>query len=483
MSYSLKFIIRDDKPSKIGLCPIYLRYTFNRKFKNISTGYNISTDYWDKIQGEPTSKYKDKEKIIPVITKLKGKVQSLVNDFRLYEERFPTVEELIEKINKGKLENEGLEILYKEFIEFKSGKYVENSTVRVYNDTWKKWTDFETLTNKKYTIRDLNIKTLDEFRSFLISLELQPNSVGKFIKTMKSFIKVLQVYKKLDVPIDYKEVKVDRKDGQFEVFTKKEIEILKKSVVFSHYEKIEIGEDYLNPYKLTEEESLVGRIMVFLCSTGLSYVDFLRLTINDIIIEEKEYDTNRGINIKITRQKLKSNDVCVIPILEDTLDNLWVEIGGIKSSYRTYGGFSFDEKIDIFKNYLKIIGKDETGNLKSYLFPQYPKLFRYVPNQTFNNEIKKVCQKIGMDTKVKVVKTIKNKIVEEIVPKYTRISSHTGRRTYITMSLDQNIRPDIVMKTTGQKKFDTLKKYTKITDKYINKEYTQKVKTRPDEQI
>jgi len=32
MNYSLNYVIRDDRKNSKGLCPIYLRYTFNRKW-------------------------------------------------------------------------------------------------------------------------------------------------------------------------------------------------------------------------------------------------------------------------------------------------------------------------------------------------------------------------------------------------------------------------------------------------------------------
>lgn len=101
-------------------------------------------------------------------------------------------------------------------------------------------------------------------------------------------------------------------------------------------------------------------------------------------------------------------------------------------------------------------------------------------NKVFNREIKEVCRKIGITSQVKKVKIVKNKTIETVVPKYSLISSHTGRRTFITLSLNQNIRPDILMKTTGHKKFETMKRYTKITDKYVNKEFSDKIKLSPD---
>lgn len=479
MSYSLRFIIREDKPNKQGQCPIYLRYTFNRKYKNISTGYVIPSNSWNKEEGVPKSKYKDKQVVISVLDKKKVEVNSIINNFRLREERFPNCDELIENLIKGKLENDGLDSLYKEFIEFKKGKNVENSTVGIYNYTWKKWKSFEELKNKKFTIKELHTSLLEDFKTYLMSLELQPNSIGKYIKTLKTFLNYLIVYKKLEVPIDYKEIKVDREEGSFEVFTKRELEILKKAVSVSRFEQKNYELD--NEYNLTSTEHYVGRIMVFLCSTGLSYVDLSRLMLSDFVIEEKDYETQTGINIKITRQKLKTNDICVIPILDDTLDFLWVETLGYYSDRRgVFGSYSFEEKVGIFKRHINFIGLEKNIDLRKKLFPQFPKLFFPISNQVFNREIKEVCRKIGITSQVKKVKIVKNKTIETVVPKYSLISSHTGRRTFITLSLNQNIRPDILMKTTGHKKFETMKRYTKITDKYVNKEFSDKIKLSPD---
>jgi hypothetical protein len=68
------------------------------------------------------------------------------------------------------------------------------------------------------------------------------------------------------------------------------------------------------------------------------------------------------------------------------------------------------------------------------------------------------------------------------VPKYEMITSHTGRRTYITLCLEQGIRLDYLMSTTGHKKLDTMKKYTKIPHKRVGMEFIEKVKEKPQQE-
>ena len=83
----------------------------------------------------------------------------------------------------------------------------------------------------------------------------------------------------MDVPPSFRRVVVDREEKKdFQVLTRSELEDIKREVFFSRY----YGK---NKYDLTERQILIGRILIFLCSTGLSYVDFDKLTINEINID------------------------------------------------------------------------------------------------------------------------------------------------------------------------------------------------------
>lgn len=49
--------------------------------------------------------------------------------------------------------------------------------------------------------------------------------------------------------------------------------------------------------------------------------------------------------------------------------------------------------------------------------------------------------------------------------KYEFLTSHTARRTFVTLSLEKGMRPEIVMNITGHKVYATFKKYIKLTSK------------------
>jgi len=57
-----------------------------------------------------------------------------------------------------------------------------------------------------------------------------------------------------------------------------------------------------------------------------------------------------------------------------------------------------------------------------------------------------------------------------IKPKYELVTSHMGRRTFVTLSLEKGMRPEIVMKITGHKDYKTFKRYIEITDKVKHQE-------------
>lgn len=477
MKFSLTFIIRDDRINQKGLCPIYLRYTYDRKWKNLPLKYSIEPQFWDKENSSVSKKYSNHNHLKKRMYEFEISVRNKIDEFFLEYKIYPSIsdlEKLIQQSPKKKNENSlnqshpSLKSLYDDFVIYKTKNYVKQSTLNIYKYTWDKWILFENSSSPK-SLMDMNEKTLSEFVVFLLNLNLQKNSIGKYIKTIKTFLRYVSQKLEMNVPVSFQRVKVDREDKtDFQVFTKEEFENLKREVFFSRYYKI-------NKFQLTEREILIGRIMIFLCSTGLSFVDFDRLTINDIYVERDNLETDKiYLNIKIHRQKLNTTEVCIIPIIDLTID-LLIEMVGLP---HTFYGSQNDEnlelefKIKIFSTLLKKMKKGE-------IFTKHqPRIFPKVYVQDFNKEIKLLLCKIGMIQKVKIRKQVKNNIEEKVIEKFNLITSHTGRRTYITSCLQQGISPHILMKTTGHKKVGTLLKYNQETDLNIFREFENKIKTK-----
>ncbi|APG59021.1 site-specific integrase [Christiangramia salexigens] len=83
--------------------------------------------------------------------------------------------------------------------------------------------------------------------------------------------------------------------------------------------------------------------------------------------------------------------------------------------------------------------------------------------QKFRDYIKEACKEVEMDEIITKTSFIGNKRIEEKFKKHEMISTHTARRTFITISLDKGMRPEVVMSITGHKSYSSFKKYIKLS--------------------
>lgn len=86
-----------------------------------------------------------------------------------------------------------------------------------------------------------------------------------------------------------------------------------------------------------------------------------------------------------------------------------------------------------------------------------------ISNQKTNEYLKELCKKAEINEIVKTVRYRGNEAIVSREPKYKLIGTHTARRTFVTLSLEKGMRPDIVMSITGHTDFKTMKRYTAIT--------------------
>jgi len=146
-------------------------------------------------------------------------------------------------------------------------------------------------------------------------------------------------------------------------------------------------------------------IMVFLCNTGMRYSDFTSI------------DFERDVNI--------SGSVYTI----------------IKNAIKTRNRFEValnDRAVEIWKKY--------NFNFKPHF-----------PSQVFNREVKDMLKHYNILTKeVLILKYYRGKEIKSNEKKHDHISSHTGRRTFITNCVKKNVPLHRIMAMTGHKKLDTL---------------------------
>jgi len=476
MKYSIKFILRHDLINKSGKCPICLRYTYNRKLKNLPLKYTIEPEFWDNETSTISRRYENINKLKKLMSDFEGKVIDLLEDYFYHHKEYPSVDKLnnllisSEEDLSSKVETKSVKSLFDNYVLYQKNNKIdgiEKSTISIYYQTWEKWSSFEKLNGKVRELNEMNERSLTEFKDFLSNQGLQLNTIGKYIKTIKSFLNFISNHLEMDVPPSFRRVKVNReRKKDFQVLTKSELEDIKREVFFSRYYR-------KNKHDLNERQILIGRILVFLCSTGLSYVDFDKLTINNIHVDYDKLTKEKSIFLLVHRTKLKSTENCIIPILDITIDLLSDMLGIPNEFLESRKDEPTDERIkmDVLESLLKKMKKGVK------LTDHQPRIFPKVLVQDFNKEIKDLLNVIGLNYMVENNKKLKGKVVDKLCKKSELISSITGRRTYITLCLEQGISPYILMETTGHKKIETLLDYNINSKINIIKEFRSKIKT------
>jgi len=109
---------------------------------------------------------------------------------------------------------------------------------------------------------------------------------------------------------------------------------------------------------------------------------------------------------------------------------------------------------------------DANPRLKA-LLDKYEWTIPKITNQKFNEYIKEACKIVGINDLVK--KTVYRGTEKDIdiYEKWELISSHTARRTFITLALQRGMTYKAVMKITGIKKIEILMLYDKVDDKEL----------------
>jgi site-specific recombinase XerD len=98
------------------------------------------------------------------------------------------------------------------------------------------------------------------------------------------------------------------------------------------------------------------------------------------------------------------------------------------------------------------------------ILERYPDGLPKLSQQKFNDYVKELGQHCGIDKPTLVVRYRGSKRSQETVPKYELLSSHTGRRTFVTQSLERGMGLEVVQKFTGHKDLKTVMRYAKVAD-------------------
>jgi site-specific recombinase XerD len=244
---------------------------------------------------------------------------------------------------------------------------------------------------------DLNF--YEAFSSYLYKLGHNDNSVGKTIKTLKTFISAAFDH---DLHLN-----MNFKKKWFKVISNDVDEIYLSETEIVHFFDADVS-------GLPEAEQLerVKKIFVFGCWVGLRFGDLSKLSPNHVT---NSLNGTRKM-IRITTEK--TGEDVMIPLLP-MAEEIW----------NSWGGFP----------------------------PKAPH------NVEFNRLIKIIAEQAKINTPVQQRNTIKGKVEIKWVPKYKMVKAHTCRRSFATNLYLKGVESRTIMAATGHKTEKAFLKYIRVS--------------------
>jgi site-specific recombinase XerD len=403
MKYS--FFLKEPKGEKDTL--ILFSSYFKKEGKKFvySTGENIKPSNWDKINKFPIQKGKDKS----------PDYESIKSQLNRYSDLF------LQLVNRYKMANEVLtsKELKKAFDEeFKKAITGKNIFFDAYDLFMKEKTEskeWSPSTIKRYKNIKNHLQEFEKKKKFPLNFNAIDKTFYSEFTTYclddlehinNTFLRNLGLFK------TFMFWAIENKytyNTTFKTFNSGKKNILKKVIT----EQIALSIDDLNKLMEKEFESKkldkVRDVFVFACVTGMRFGELSLINKtnvqNDEIVLKEEKDT--------------SKEARRIPLT----------------------------------------------NLSRYILLKYDYSLPLIANQKQNEYIKEVFQKMEYTHLVQRV-TVKGKenVIKEI-PFHDRISTHTARRTFITMMKDKGKSDKLIAKITGHKDMKTLNQYYQVEGK------------------
>jgi len=132
-----------------------------------------------------------------------------------------------------------------------------------------------------------------------------------------------------------------------------------------------------------------------------------------------------------------------------------------------YSNYSKVKKNDIRDGFINVIDvKDKSKSLSiplniysNEILEKYEYCLPAISNQKFNDYLKELFLKMDYTEIIKKTMRYGNDIIETESPLYERISSHTARRSFITIMKNEGVPDKVIMSYTGHKSIEVFNNY------------------------
>lgn len=400
---SVTFSLKE--PNSKEKTPVILFFRYDSQRIKIYTKQSIEPLFWDKTKNRVKNTIKvNSQKINEQLKEMESLLFELFDKFIEHYQRKPLPQELKNIFQKEYFEKvpQFSKIKEKTFFELFE-EYIENKKVE--NPSTTTYRKYEQVRNCLLEFQKISKKTLTAE-----SMGLQfRNEYLQFLQDERNFAQTtiyrhMKFFKTVLLYIEALGYKINPQIKISGYLPKDEVS---ERIALSGKELAEMESlDLSNSPRLDQvrDRFLIG------CYTGLRFSDFVRL--NKSNIEDGKY-------ILIRQQKTQQN--ITIPF--------------------------FDNVKRIFEKY-------------NYEMP------RPISEVNFNlylKEVAKLCDTLREP--YETLKTIGGKRVKIQTPRYEQVSTHTARRTFVTLNHAKGVELDALMIATGHANIKTIRNYVKLNDK------------------
>ena len=414
---TIKFYL--GKEGKKGEALIFMVYQKSGKKFKVSTKENVMPKYWNsktqKVRSSSNSSAINEE-----LEKMKAKLEKVVRELRRDNEDFD-VKDVKNRYLGEEQNNKGVG-LFEYFEKFLVKKDASNKrkTLKEYETVINDLKEYEEHYKEKLTFEKLDDDFLSKYLKMLYEKKGNvTNTASKKVSTLKTMLRDASKAKvnsksnvRVNMNMDFMDFKVDKVKTRKIFLTKEELLHLYK-------------------FDLTSSPRL-GRVrdkFCFACFTGMRYGDLNQLK-EEWIVERK----NDGKSFNALQYKD-----------EKTKTDIFIPLHSLA--------------IEILEKYRKLKSEANEGEKWDYIFP-------CITPQKYNEYLKELGEKVGMNQSVSVKKYMGKKTEEKFYKKYELLSSHAARRTFIIISLMQGMKPEVVQKIVGHKDMRTMMGYVTILDSW-----------------
>lgn len=399
----VKFFLekRNDKATgKLIIKNVPIRFSLSYGGRYMSfTGHRIDSGLWDK--GRVKSSHSHASQINKALSDLKKELEDLC--YQAWDKNINITNRYIStNLKKNQESDKGFFEHMDQFIEQGEKKW-QPGTITKFR-TMK--AHLQSMTTEKRIKVDYDSLDADFFEKLLdFYFDPKRNYINSYVRKNISFITQFLIWATkmgYNRNLQFKEWKLET--GNRKESTKNKAIALTNAEFYNLWKK-----------KLSNESMRRTRdFLILACSTGLRFSDIQSL-------KKSEVDFTQGL-IRCTTKK--TGDDAVIPL------NVFS-----RTILERYRG---------------------TPNLSA---KGVEMAFPTISNQKTNKALKDLAKKAGLNQMVTVVHYQRNKRIEEVKPKYDLISSHIGRKTYVTLLVWLGVEAEVIMGLTTHKSHETLENY------------------------